>query len=132
LRPSSSPVHRADPRALSWPALLSWALLWLVLLPFAQATAGETAPAFDPGAPAGLAIHADDGEDAHPRWQAPAQAEPAAIEPLPDRESDPSAGAMPAPRHGMPFRRHAAVDRDDIHFRPDNCLPPHGHAPPHA
>nr|WP_295379816.1 hypothetical protein [Pseudoxanthomonas sp.] len=74
----------------------------------------------------------DGGEDARPGWQAPAPAELMAIEPLPDRESDPTAGPMPARRHAMPFRRHLAVIDGEIRFRPDGCLPPHGHAPPRA
>ncbi|MGX5732247.1 hypothetical protein ACWKWK_17170 [Pseudoxanthomonas beigongshangi] len=116
--------------------LLSWVLAWLVMLPFAQAT--STFPPAETVHAAGLCTWAapialaEDGEHGKSGWQAPAQTELAALEPLPDRESDPTAGTMSAPRHAMPFRRQATVVHGDIHFRPDSCLPPHGHAPPHA
>ncbi len=112
--------------------MLAWALIGLLLLPFPQA-----AKASSPGEPAAVpppasASLADDGDVSAPAWQAPAESDPTVIEPAPDRESDPTAGAAAIAWHGRVPRRHASVIDGDIRFRPDGCLPPHGHAPPHV
>jgi len=137
LHPPTARIRCAPRRALSWPALLlSWALAWLVLLPFAQAAdiapASENVHVVNAEAPEHPGSRPGGDEAVRPGWEAPSETDVAAIEPLPDRESDPTTVTPAARRHGQPVRRIALASGGDSRFRPRGCLPPHGHAPPRA